>query len=118
MIVVEEDGGNSSVNQSTSGFFSSRFSGVARNGKCNSYCGKIGSDGKIGSAEKHNLAFVRIRKERGIEKIRMKELRERLAAVGDKMCQGFFQKSAQKLLLLRGENSRGSLQSAQWLDDN
>ena len=63
MLGADVDGGNSIVNQSISGFFSCRFSGMTRNGQCN--CGKIGSDGKIGSAEKHNLAFVRIWEERG-----------------------------------------------------
>ena len=61
MLGADGDGGHSIV----SGFFSSKFSGISRNGKCN--CGKIGSDGKIGSAERHILAFVRIGQEKGSE---------------------------------------------------
>ena len=65
MLGADEDSGDGIVNQSISGFFSSRSSEISKNGKCN--CGKIGSDGKIGSAERHILAFVRIGQEKGSE---------------------------------------------------
>ena len=42
---------------------------------------------------------MRIREERGSEKIRMKELRESLAAVGDKICQGFSEDCAKIIVI-------------------